>query len=151
MRFINEWKLALPQLIQNSKSVRPWQRHSLVLLVAGLAYIAIGGAYIFPPITETRQVALEFAANWFPLKVWGMVFVMAGVLSVISSRWPPYSKTWGYTVLSGLSAGWAAFYAAGVLFGDAPTTNFSSTLVWGLIAFMWWAISGLINPDDVVV
>jgi hypothetical protein len=75
--------------------------------------------------------------------------MIAGALAILSSRWPPISKTWGYMVLTGLSAGWAAFFALSVICGPSPVANLSNTLSWGLIAFLWWAISGLLNPNDV--
>jgi hypothetical protein len=129
------------------KGVRPFKRHSLVLAVAGLVFIAIGGSYLFAEPTNSRVIALSVAIAWLPLEGWGVVFVFSGILAIISSRWPPISETWGYTVLTGLSAAWAAFYAMGVIFDNSPAANLSGTLSWGLIAFMWWAISGLTNPD----
>lgn len=130
------------------RGVRPHQRHSLVLIVAGLFYIALGWVYISEPSTPARRVALQIALDWMSFDGWGAVFIFAGILSIISSRWPPISETWGYTVLTGLSAGWAAFYFAGVIFGNAPDSNVSGGLIWALVAFLWWAISGLRNPNE---
>lgn len=128
--------------------LRPWRRHSLVLLVAGLVYIAIGISFITTEPTPARQVALALAFFWAPIEFWGGVFIFAGMMAIISSRWPPISKTWGYMVLTGLSAGWAAFYLMGIFFYHSPKQNISGTLSWGLIAFLWWAISGLRNPGE---
>lgn len=131
------------------RDLRPWKRHSLVLMVAGLVFVLIGFSYIFAEPTPARMQALSIAVAWMPLKYWGYVFMLAGVLAIISSRWPPISKTWGYMVLTGLSAGWGAFYAMGVIFDHSPVANLSGTLSWGLIGFLWWAISGLLNPNEV--
>lgn len=131
--------------------IRPWKRHSLVLMVAGLDYAAIGMSYILAEPTDTRQIALHYALQWFSFATWGWIFMLCGALAVISSRWPPVSETWGYTVLTGLSSGWALFYLTGVVLGDSPPTNLSGVMSWGLIAFMWWAISGLKNPEHVIV
>lgn len=139
------------QILPNPwRGVRPFERHSLVLLVAGGVYLLVGGAFIFTPMTPARQEALAFALQVLSMTQWGLVFALAGLLSIISSRWPPVSETWGYIVLTGLSAGWAAFYGVGVLFGEAPVSNFTGTLTWGLLGFMWWAISGLVNPQALV-
>lgn len=132
------------------RGIRPWKRHSLVLMVAGLVYVAIGASYILAEPTDTRRVALHFALQWFSLMTWGWIFICSGFLAILSSRWPPVSETWGYTVLTGLSSGWAMFYLVGVLFWHSPPTNLSGVMSWGLIAFMWWAISGLKNPDRTV-
>ena len=126
--------------------MRPWTRHSLVLMVAGIIYVLIGISYATADPTPERIKALHYALKWMPFHSWGIIFVLAGLLSVISSRWPPVSKTWGYTVLTGLSGGWAGFYAVGILFGESPMTNVSGVMSWGLIAFLWWAISGLVDP-----
>lgn len=131
--------------------IRPWRRHSLVLLVAGLAYVAIGLSLILTELTPPRAQALEVALKRMPIDVWGCVWIAAGILCVISSRWPPIVETWGYMVLTGLSAGWSATYGLGVIFAHSPASNWSSAITWALMAFLWWAISGLINPDRVVV
>lgn len=128
--------------------LRPWKRHGLVLLVAGLVFVGIGTSYILAEPTPARAKALYLALMWLPVETWGGIFMFAGFLSIISSRWPPVSKTWGYMVLTGLSAGWATFYLVDILFFDSPWTNISGTLSWGLVAFMWWAISGLRNPGE---
>jgi hypothetical protein len=129
------------------QGMRPWTRHSLVLLVAGLIYVGIGFAFCFTRPTGAKEQALHFALKWWSFQTWGVIFIVAGVLAVISSRWPPVSRTWGYSVLTGLSAAWAAFYGVGIFFADSPTTNLTAGLSWALVAFLWWAISGLRDPD----
>lgn len=130
--------------------LRPWRRHSLVVLVAGAVYIAMGVTYITTDPAPSRQSALSVAIDLLPLSAWGVVWIAVGVLAVISSRWPPASETWGYSALSGLAAGWSACYGLGVVLG-APNQSTSGALVWGLVAFLWWAIAGLINPDPTLV
>jgi hypothetical protein len=129
--------------------VRPWTRHGLVLAVAGHVYILVGLAYVLTSGTPnaTRESALRLALATASLQVWGAVFMAAGALALLSSRWPPASETWGYTTLTGLSSLWAGFYFAGICLGASPQ-GASGVLVWGLMAFMWWAISGLVNPAD---
>lgn len=126
--------------------LRPWTRHSTVLLVAGLVYIFIGLSYTLAGEGDARKTALAVALSWMPLNVWGYIFMGAGLLSVVSTRWPEFMETWGYMVLTGLSASWAAFYGTGVIFLEAPSTGWTGTFLWGLVAFLWWAISGLLNP-----
>ncbi|WP_248582611.1 hypothetical protein [Nocardioides sp. InS609-2] len=130
-------------------ALRPWRRHSLVLAVAGLVYILIGLVYILVPLTVDRSVALELALRVAPPQVWGGVWVIVGLLSLASTRWPPTSETWGYTSMSSLAALWAAIYALSMLFFGAPRTGVTAVAVWSLLAFMWWSISGLRNPDDI--
>lgn len=125
--------------------LRPWLRHSLVLAVAGTVYVLVGISYIVSVPTPSREASLAVAIAWWSLPAWGCVWIFVGCLAILSSRWPPASETWGYTAMTGLAAGWAAFYLVGIL-GGAPKQGFSGVLVWGLVAFMWWAISGLVNP-----
>lgn len=122
-----------------------------MLLVAGLAYVFIGVSYIVIPLTHARAQALVVALHWAPIQFWGSTWMLVGALSIISSRWPPIVESWGYMVLTGFSAGWGATYLTGVIVGESPAGNLSSATVWALMAFMWWAISGLINPDRVAI
>lgn len=131
--------------------IRPWKRHSLVLFISGLVYIGVGMAITQWVPGGPRAVAVEAALNVAPFEFWGSVFMLAGGLACLSSRWPVLSEKWGYSVLTGLSAGWSATYAASVIVGDSPSYNLSGALTWGLIAFLWWSISGLMNPDKITV
>jgi hypothetical protein len=131
------------------KGIRPFKRHSLVLLVAGGVYVLIGISYISTGATPARRASLVVAERWMSFEAWGFVWILAGVLAIVSSRWPPVSKTWGYMVLTGLSAAWAGFFLMGMIFADAPDSNATGTFAWGLVGFLWWAISGLLNPNDV--
>lgn len=125
---------------------RPWERHSLVLLVAGLVYMAIGFSYIFSKPTGARYQALYAALVWLPMEGWGVVFFISGALAFISARWPPFTETWGYMVLTGLSTLWGGFYLVGIVVHNSPWSNITGAMTWGLVGFLWWAISGLLNP-----
>jgi hypothetical protein len=131
--------------------LRPFKRHGLVLLVAGVAYALIGVTYIVTKPTRSRREALALALHWFPMPFWGAIFLTIGLLAIISARWPPVAATWGYMLLTGLSAGWAATYLLGVMFEHAPSGNLTGTFNWGLLAFVWWSISGFVDPDKTVV
>ncbi len=161
--------------------LRPWRRHSLVLGVAGVAYFLIGFSYTQVPLTSDRRGALGLALSYVGMEFWGTVFMLVGVLAVLSARWPPRSETWGYTLLGGMSAFWAVMYLMtwmfstagaagdhhlihlpGWLFGggqwlhvhvpavyqDVPASTLNTVILWALFGFLWWAISGLVNPKD---
>jgi hypothetical protein len=131
--------------------LRPWKRHGLILLVAGCLYTFNGVQYIITDATPGREVALKVILQVAPMPFWGVVFIFAGLLSILSSRWPPLTETWGYIVLTSLSAGWGGTYLTGIVFLDSPSSNTSQVFVWGCLAFLWWAISGLLNPDNTAV
>jgi hypothetical protein len=129
------------------RGFRPWKRHSTILMVVGFLYILIGLGYAFSPQTEGKLRALKVLTQVAPLHFWGGLFMFAGVMAMLSAKWPPFAESWGYMVLTGTSSGWAAAYLLGWAFFDSPTTNLGQSLLWGILAFMWWAISGLPNPE----
>lgn len=127
-------------------ALRPWKRHSLVLAVLGTVYVLIGLTYILTEPAPARMSTLRVALTWIPLAGWGVVWILVGLLAILSSRWPPASETWGYIAMSSLAALWASFFAASVALGGG-TQALTGALVWYMVAFLWWAISGLKNPD----
>lgn len=131
--------------------LRPFRRHSLVLVVAGLAYVSIGNTYILTVPTDSRKQALVIALSWFPIEFWGTIWILVGIAAILSARWPPAAERWGYVMLTALSAGWSATYLTGIVFAHSPAANIYSVIVWALVAFLWWAIGGLVNPMDTVV
>lgn len=136
---------------QKMWGLRPWKRHSTILLVVGFLFVLIGLGYILAKPMEGRTASLRVILQVAPIQFWGALFVLAGLLSMLSSRWPPMTETWGYMVLTGTSSGWAATYLLGWLFFHSPVTNLGQAAVWSILAFMWWAISGLPNPEKIVV
>lgn len=129
--------------------VRPWTRHSLVLLIAGLVYVCIGLVYIRTPTGSPTWTALVSAREWLSLDAWAIIWIIVGCLSMISSKWPPVAEKWGYMALTGLAAAWGTFYFLGVIFGHNTIGSSAVGLVWWLIGFMWWSISGLVSPEEI--
>lgn len=127
-------------------SLKPWTRHGSILLVAGLTYIITGIVYVFHTPSESQAEALYFALNLMPLDWWGVGFITAGTMALVSSRWPSWSKSWGYAVLTGWTAAWSAFYFAGATLTDAKVVYFGTASVWALQAFLLWGVSGLVSP-----
>lgn len=131
--------------------LRPWQKHSEVLAMAGVVYILVGLSYILIPIAPDRRAALQVLAAHVPMRGWGVLWVSVGALALASTRWPPASKTWGYTLLTAVAALWSSAYLVGVLFLNAPPSGLLGALVWGLVAYLWYAVAGLANPDDLYI
>lgn len=128
--------------------LRPWKRHGLILMVVGFLYTLVGFNYITAPYSPSREHSLSVVLQFAPIQFWGAVFIFAGLLSMLSSRWPPFTETWGYMVLTGMSTGWSATYLTGMIFFGSPATNVTQVILWGCLGFIWWAISGLLNPDN---
>jgi hypothetical protein len=140
------WSIPVPRRLLH---LRPWRRHSFVLVVAGVVYICYGAALAAVPPSDVRLISFRLAVELMPTRAWGIVWIIVGLLAVASARWPPQSETWGYAAMSGLAAFWSAVIGLGIVFMDTPTQGITGVLVWALMAFMWWAISGLVNPDDI--
>ena len=126
--------------------LRPWRQHSQVLIVSGLVYVIVGISYVVTEPTDARYAALRLATVLMPLHAWGWIWIVCGGMVFVSARWPPVSETWGYSVLTTLSFSWSFVYAAGVLFLNAPSSAISGSLLWGLVAYLWYKIAGLTNP-----
>lgn len=127
--------------------LRPWQRHGLVLAVSGIVYMSLGITIrAVEDISFRQQALLEIALELVPLNSWAWIFIITGFLSILSSRWPPFAETWGYMLLSGLSSAISAAYVLGFLLLDTKQVSVFYGVIWGLVAFLWWAISGLVNP-----
>jgi hypothetical protein len=131
--------------------LRPWKRHSTILMVVGFLYALVGFQYIVSGSTPSRERALAVLLQFAPIQFWGAVFIFAGALSMVSSRWPPITETWGYMVLTGVSTGWSATNLTGILFFHSSVANVTQVILWGCLGFIWWAISGLLNPDKTAV
>lgn len=133
------------------RGLRPWKRHSLVLAVAGVVYVAYGMNLVFGPGYASPRAGLAIPSEWFSLHAWGIVWIVVGLCAFASTRWPPASETWGYSAMSGLAAFWGAVFALGPFAQDAPLgAAIPGALIWSMVAFMWWGISGLRNPEDSV-
>jgi hypothetical protein len=137
----------IPVIPRKWWGLRPWKRHSTILLVGGSLYILVGFQYAITKTTPGREVALAVVLQVAPINFWGSLFVIAGLLTIISSKWPPMTETWGYSVLTGFSSGWAATYLTGIIFYHSPKANLTQVFLWGVLGFMWWAVSGLPNPE----
>ena len=140
------WALRHPSRY-NWLRLRPFKRHSLVLITAGAIFIMIGWSYILTAPTDSRVQALQIALNLCSLEGWGVAFIVAGSLGMLSARWPEFSEKWGYTAMAGMASWWANVYLWGVLLG-ADNSSISGGLVWILITLFLWAISGLENPHE---
>jgi hypothetical protein len=52
--------------------------------------------------------------------------------------------------MTGVAVLWGMGYLVGVVFDGAPKFGLVGALVYGLLGYMWYAIAGLRNPDDLI-
>lgn len=131
--------------------LRPWRQHSLVLLLAGLIYGGIGTSFFFYEIPGPRYNSLIVALSFAPLYFWAVMFILVGMLAILSARWPTFNEKWGYIALTGLAAWWSAIHFLGIIFVDTDKASSTMGLIWLLITVLWLSITRLMNPEDIVV
>lgn len=124
--------------------VKPWSRHGLILTTVGVAYIAVGIMFVSQEATALRAENLKLALNVMPYTWWGIGFMVVGLITIVSSRWPFAPKSLGYSVLSGWTVAWAGFHIIGGI-AAGNTAYIASGVVWATMAFLWWAVSGLVD------
>jgi hypothetical protein len=131
--------------------VRSWERHSSVLFVGGLIYVFVGLTYLLEEPTAKQMDALIVVLRIAPVNVWAFVFMVTGFLTILSARFILFHQSWGYMLLCGLSAGWSAVYLIGLVVGPALlVVSLPLGLIWGLMCFLWWTISGFVNPESIL-
>lgn len=132
--------------------LRPFKRHSIVVTVGGLVYVIYGFLILatWAPLGP-RASAVSAGLLVAPLSFWALLFIFSGAMAILSSRWPVFNEKWGYVALCGMAATWMAAYLGGLFFDNNTLAETGGALVWGLVAFLWWGIAGLMNPDKVVI
>lgn len=135
----------ITQKLTSWRLLKPWSRHSMILIIAGITYIVKGLAHARIPQSPEHEQVLYFALELMPYEKWGWVFIFVGLFTILSARWPAWTRTAGYTALTGWSAAWAAFYLVGIAHTPERLPYFSVAMTWAMVAFLWWSISGLID------
>lgn len=130
---------------------RPYTRHSFVLMIGGLAYLIMGFVIMGWTIEGPQGTAVAVALRVIPAHLWGLIWMSTGALVIFSAWWPAQNDRWGYAALTALAGGWAAIYLAGLFSESNSFAEITGALVWSLVAFLWWGIAGLVNPEDIVI
>lgn len=129
--------------------LRPFQAHSKVLVVAGLAYALYGTLLVTASHDTDRLRSISWVLHWIPLTAWGIAWWVVALTAITSARWPPASETWGYSVMAGFSYMWGSLYLLGWLLHGQPIASVGATLIWWLFAYIWIGVSALVNPEVV--
>ena len=130
------------------RDLKPWDRHALTLIVAGVTYIFIGITMVVRPWSGIREETLELALSVMPHSGWGVWFIVIGAFTVMSSRWPSIPKSLGYSVLTGWSVLWAGFNIIGGA-SNGTAAYLATGIMWVMVSFLWWVVSGFVSPPRV--
>jgi hypothetical protein len=125
--------------------LRPWGARGLVLVILGIIWSLLGTHYVLVPWTPNAREALFVPAALAPQWVWGMGWLVAGLLAIVSSRWPPTQDSWGYVALGTTAMLWACFYLFGALRSDL-VSGATGSLVWLAVCGLLYAVSRLAEP-----
>ena len=129
-------------------SYKPWQRHGIAILISGLFMTFYGFSLLRDGPEFDRNVdMMRVAIRLFPLDFWAAIFVVAGLGSAIFSRFKKFRPPWAYSVFCGLAGTWTAQYFAGYILVDGPPRSLYYGSLWACLLGIWWAVSGMVNPD----
>ncbi len=116
---------------------RPWPGtlRGLILWQFGWAFIILGGInYLATTIPEPNRTYLSFALDFAPARLYGWIFIVAGVLAIVSAYCHFDRDRWGYLLTSVLAGSWATVYVCGWLFYDASPRSIGAGVIWFLFA-----------------
>lgn len=116
-------------------------RRGAYLLIKSTVYLTHGWLFLTEPATPALRAALRLPLSVAPLKVWGAVWLAAGLVAAVSAfAGDPRRDRWGFLALIAVGSFWAAAY------GWAAVAGWSAgTFARGLLGFAFYAaISGVV-------
>lgn len=124
-------------------------RRGAYLLLSAFIYLGHGIAFLLAPTTPAARTSLAFALALAPLKVWGIFWLVAGVIAAVSAfRRGPRSDRWGFYALIVMATCWASIYLAAAVLGSG--TRFANgaiaAMLYGSLAGVILIVSGWPEP-----
>lgn len=118
-------------------------RRGAILLCYGIVWSIIGYGQITSPAPDLR--GLRLLLQMMPLDAWGWLWVVSGLIAVVSA-WLPQGKDWlGFLALPLMVLPWAVSYLLAWIIGDFPR-GWVATVVWGAIAAPVLVVAGWREP-----
>ncbi len=129
--------------------IRHWRfgRRSAFLAMFGVIYIMLGFSYTGSRPTPDLRQTLRVATHLLPLWVYGILWMVAGVLAVGSAVLYPRGKV-GFAALTFIAAIWSFWYLVAWIAHDT-TRGPVSFIIYGAFAAATIVVSGLVDPDDI--
>ena len=118
-------------------------RRGAILLCYGIVWAIIGYGQITSPAPDLR--GLRLLLQMMPLDAWGWLWVISGLIAIVSA-WLPQGKDWpGFLALPLMVLPWAVSYLLAWIIGDFPR-GWVATVVWGAIAAPVLVVAGWREP-----
>jgi uncharacterized membrane protein len=113
-----------------------------VLVLLGFIFILTGFGFVkHPELNPAAKAQLHTALQIAPIQFWGVMFIISGLVAMISSRWPPGQSVWGYGTLAIVSIWWTSMYVTGWLYLGV-TGAYRGALSWATTSLIILIISG---------
>jgi len=130
---------------------RWWQRPDLrdwfLMTIGGLGLL-LGYAYAVATIPHSVRTSLSTATEFVPLRVYGVLWLVAGAYCVVSGL--ALRRIGGFTVATGMFTLWGLAYLIGWLHGD-PGRGWVTAALFGGLARAVYCVSGLVDPTPIIV
>lgn len=118
-------------------------RRGAILLCYGVVWAIIGYGQITAPAPDLR--GLRLLLQMMPLDVWGWIWVVSGLIAIVSA-WLPPEKDWpGFLALPLMVLPWTVSYLLAWILGDYPR-GWLASVVWGAIAAPVLVVAGWREP-----
>ena len=91
----------------------------LVFFFQGLGNFLARNDFITIPRDGVTYRTFRLATEIAPFGWWGIAFMIAGIIAIISSQWPPGKDVWGWAALTFMSTVWSGVYISGWIFYGA--------------------------------
>lgn len=121
-------------------------RRGAFLILFGVVYLLLGFSYATTPVTPVMRTTLKLALNVAPLWVYGLMWLAAGTVAVISGAFlSPVRDAAGFVCAVIAPTLWAAVYLAAWVDHDAPRMWVAAAL-YAAVAGAVSVVSGMANP-----
>ncbi|MFJ5967872.1 hypothetical protein [Streptomyces sp. NPDC093060] len=121
-------------------------RRGAILLCYGTVWALYGYGVLISP--QPNQLGLNLAIQLLPLQVWGVLWIIAGVIALVSA-WLPSGFDWpGFLALPVIVLPWMTSYFVAWLQGDF-TRGWIAAAVWAAIAVPVLVVAGWPEPPRV--
>lgn len=118
-------------------------RRGAILLCYGVVWAIIGYGQITAPAPDLR--GLRLLLQMMPLYAWGWIWVVSGLIAIVSA-WLPPEKDWpGFLALPLMVLPWTVSYLLAWILGDYPR-GWLAAVVWGAIAAPVLVVAGWREP-----